>query len=85
MLFDEATSALDPELVGEVLRVMRELAAEGRTMIVVTHEIQFATEVADRVIFMDHGRVVEEGEPAEIFRDAREPRTRAFLSQIRER
>ena len=85
MLFDEATSALDPELVGEVLRVMRELAAEGRTMVVVTHEIQFATEVADRVIFMDHGRVVEEGVPAEIFRDAREPRTRAFLSQIRER
>jgi polar amino acid transport system ATP-binding protein len=85
MLFDEATSALDPELVGEVLRVMRELATEGRTMIIVTHEIQFATEVSDRVIFMDQGKVVEEGHPADIFRDAREPRTRAFLSQIRER
>jgi polar amino acid transport system ATP-binding protein len=85
MLFDEATSALDPELVGEVLRVMRGLAAEGRTMIIVTHEIQFAGEVSDRVIFMDAGKVVEEGLPEQILKNAREPRTRAFLSQISER
>jgi polar amino acid transport system ATP-binding protein len=85
MLFDEATSALDPELVGEVLRVMRGLAAEGRTMIIVTHEIQFAGEVSDRVIFMDQGKVVEEGLPEQILKNAREPRTRAFLSQISER
>src|SRR5439155_14658870 len=85
MLFDEATSALDPELVGEVLRVMRELAAEGRTMVVVTHEIQFASEVSDRVVFMDHGKIVEEGPPQAIFKDARHARTRAFLSQIQER
>jgi polar amino acid transport system ATP-binding protein len=85
MLFDEATSALDPELVGEVLRVMRGLAAEGRTMVIVTHEIKFAAEVSDRIIFMDHGKVVEEGLPGEILRNAREPRTRAFLSQISER
>jgi polar amino acid transport system ATP-binding protein len=85
MLFDEATSALDPELVGEVLRVMRGLAAEGRTMIIVTHEIQFAGEVSDRVIFMDHGKVVEEGLPEQLLKNAREPRTRAFLSQISER
>ena len=64
MLFDEATSALDPELIGEVLRVMRELAEEGSTMVIVTHEMQFAGEVSDRVIFMDHGRIVEEGPPA---------------------
>jgi polar amino acid transport system ATP-binding protein len=85
MLFDEATSALDPELVGEVLRVMRGLAAEGRTMLIVTHEIKFAAEVSDRIIFMDHGKVVEEGLPGDILRNAREPRTRAFLSQISER
>ena len=85
MLFDEATSALDPELVGEVLRVMRGLAAVGRTMVIVTHEIKFAAEVSDRIIFMDHGKVVEEGLPGEILRNAREPRTRAFLSQISER
>jgi ABC-type polar amino acid transport system ATPase subunit len=85
MLFDEATSALDPELVGEVLRVMRELAAEGRTMVIVTHEIKFASEVSDRVIFMDHGKIVEEGPPDSIFRDARHARTRAFLSQIEDR
>ena len=85
MLFDEATSALDPELVGEVLRVMRELASEGRTMVVVTHEIQFASEVSDRLVFMDHGKIVEEGPPQAIFKDARHARTRAFLSQIQER
>jgi polar amino acid transport system ATP-binding protein len=85
MLFDEATSALDPELVGEVLRVMRELAAEGRTMIIVTHEIKFASEVSDRVIFMDSGKIVEEGPPQTIFKDAKHSRTRAFLSQIENR
>jgi polar amino acid transport system ATP-binding protein len=85
MLFDEATSALDPELVGEVLRVMRDLAAEGRTMIIVTHEIQFAAEVSDRVIFMDHGTIVEQGSPLEILKQARQPRTRAFLSHIQQR
>ena len=63
MLFDEATSALDPELIGEVLRVMRQLAEEGRTMVIVTHEIQFAGEVSDRVIFMDQGQIVEQGPP----------------------
>lgn len=85
MLFDEATSALDPELVGEVLRVMRELAAEGRTMIIVTHEIQFAGEVSDRVIFMDQGKIVEEGHPQDILTNAVQERTRGFLNQIRER
>jgi ABC-type polar amino acid transport system ATPase subunit len=85
MLFDEATSALDPELVGEVLRVMRELAAEGRTMIIVTHEIQFAGEVSDRVIFMDQGKIVEQGRPQDILTNAVQARTRSFLNQIRER
>jgi ABC-type polar amino acid transport system ATPase subunit len=85
MLFDEATSALDPELIGEVLNVMRELAEEGRTMLIVTHEIQFAAEVSDRVIFMDHGRIVEEGPPASIFKNPAHERTRAFLRQILER
>jgi ABC-type polar amino acid transport system ATPase subunit len=85
MLFDEATSALDPELVGEVLRVIRQLAEEGRTMIIVTHEIQFAAEVSDRIVFMDGGRIVEEGPPHEILANATQPRTRAFLSQMRER
>ncbi len=85
MLFDEATSALDPELVGEVLRVMRELAAEGRTMVIVTHEIQFAGEVSDRVIFMDHGKIVEQGRPQDILTNAMHARTRSFLNQIRER
>jgi len=85
MLFDEATSALDPELVGEVLRVMRELAAEGRTMVIVTHEIKFASEVSDRVVFMDHGKIVEEGPPQAIFKGAKRARTRAFLSQIQDR
>jgi ABC-type polar amino acid transport system ATPase subunit len=85
MLFDEATSALDPELIGEVLRVMRQLAEEGRTMVIVTHEIQFAGEVSDRVIFMDHGRIVEEGNPREVLFKPREARTREFLKHIQER
>ncbi len=82
MLFDEATSALDPELVGEVLKVMRQLAEEGMTMIVVTHEMGFAREVADRVIFMDHGKIVEEGPPAEIFNNPKNERTQNFLRLI---
>ena len=85
LLFDEATSALDPELIGEVLKVMRELADEGRTMVVVTHEIQFAAEVSDRVIFMDGGNIVEEGPPEKILKNATHERTRSFLSQIIER
>ena len=85
MLFDEVTSALDPELVGEVLNVMRDLAARGMTMIVVTHEMNFARQVCDRVIFMDHGQIAEEGIPAEIFTRPREPRTRTFLREILER
>jgi polar amino acid transport system ATP-binding protein len=82
MLFDEATSALDPELVGEVLRVMRQLASEGMTMIVVTHEMDFAREVADRVIFMDNGNIVEEGPPNQVFTKPRSPRTRQFLQSV---
>jgi len=85
MLFDEATSALDPELIGEVLMVIRELADEGRTMLIVTHEIQFAEEVSDRVIFMDGGNIVEEGPPAEILKAPAHERTRTFLRQILER
>ena len=85
MLFDEVTSALDPELVGEVLRVMRQLAREGMTMMVVTHEMGFARDVADRVIFMDEGLIVEEGIPELMFTNPKEPRTRAFLSQLLER
>ena len=85
MLFDEVTSALDPELVGEVLRVMRDLAREGMTMIVVTHEMGFARDVGDRVVFMDEGRVIEEGAPDAIFNNASEQRTRAFLKQLLER
>jgi polar amino acid transport system ATP-binding protein len=85
MLFDEATSALDPELIGEVLTVMRELAEEGRTMLVVTHEIQFAAEVSDRVIFMDGGQIVEQGPPDEILKAPSHERTRTFLRQILER
>ena len=79
MLFDEVTSALDPELVGEVLIVMRDLAREGMTMLVVTHEMQFAREVGDRVVFMDEGRIVEEGVPADVLDRPREERTRRFL------
>jgi polar amino acid transport system ATP-binding protein len=82
MLFDEPTSALDPELVGDVLGVMRSLADEGMTMMVVTHEMGFAREVADTVVFMDGGTVVEEGEPAQVLRDPREARTREFLSKV---
>jgi len=82
MLFDEPTSALDPETVGEVLGVMKDLAREHMTMIVVTHEMGFAREMADRVIFMDHGVIVEEGDPAQIFDNPRQERTKAFLSKI---
>jgi ABC-type polar amino acid transport system ATPase subunit len=85
MLFDEATSALDPELIGEVLKVMRELANEGRTMLIVTHEIQFAAAVSDRVIFMDGGQIVEQGTPEQMLKRPAHERTRAFLSQILER
>ena len=82
MLFDEPTSALDPEMVGEVLAVMKQLAADGMTMVIVTHEIGFAREVADRVIFMDGGYIVEEGTPEEIFQNPREPRTIDFLNKV---
>ncbi len=82
MLFDEPTSALDPELVGEVLEVMKGLARDGMTMIVVTHEMGFAREVGDRVVFMDDGVVVEEGAPAEVFTNPRHARTKSFLSKI---
>ncbi|WP_368052514.1 amino acid ABC transporter ATP-binding protein [uncultured Sutterella sp.] len=82
MLFDEPTSALDPELVGEVLSVMKRLADSGMTMIVVTHEIGFAREVADRVVFMDSGRIVEEGAPEEILVAPKEERTKSFLARV---
>ena len=82
MLFDEPTSALDPELVGSVLKVMRELKQSGMTMLVVSHEMRFARDAADRIIFMDHGAIVEEGDPARIFSEPREPRTRAFIAEI---
>ena len=82
MLFDEVTSALDPELVGEVLEVMKALAREGMTMVVVTHEMGFAREVADRVIFMDEGVIVEEDEPQRIFANPQNPRTISFLSKV---
>ncbi|MEV0167172.1 polar amino acid transport system ATP-binding protein [Nonomuraea fuscirosea] len=82
MLFDEPTSALDPELVGDVLTVMRKLAEEGMTMLVVTHEMGFAREVADRVVFMDGGVVVEDGVPAQVIGDPRHERTRAFLHRV---
>ena len=82
MLFDEATSALDPEMVGGVLDLMRGLARGGMTMAVVTHEMGFAREVADRIVFMDQGRIVEEGEPAAFFAQPRHERTKAFLDQI---
>jgi ABC-type polar amino acid transport system ATPase subunit len=85
MLFDEVTSALDPELVGDVLRVMRQLAFEGMTMIVVTHEMGFAREVADRVIFMADGAIVEEGPPAEIFSNPKNERTIQFLRSVLQR
>ncbi|HSN37488.1 MAG TPA: ATP-binding cassette domain-containing protein, partial [Arthrobacter sp.] len=82
MLFDEPTSALDPELVGEVLDVMKELAQSGMTMIVVTHEMGFAREVADTLVFMDEGVVVEAGPPRQILSDPQHDRTKAFLSKV---
>ncbi|MGO1545104.1 MAG: amino acid ABC transporter ATP-binding protein [Gulosibacter sp.] len=82
MLFDEATSALDPEMVGEVLQVIRDLAASGMTMVLVTHEMGFAREVADRVVFMAEGKVVETGPPAQLFDNPKEPRTQDFLSKV---
>ena len=82
MLFDEPTSALDPEMVGEVLQVMKDLAADGMTMVIVTHEMGFAREVADRVIFMDAGYVVEEGTPQEVLLNPKEPRTIDFLNKV---
>jgi polar amino acid transport system ATP-binding protein len=82
MLFDEPTSALDPELVGEVLAVMKSLANQGMTMMIVTHEMAFAREVADRVVFMDGGYVVEEGSPADVIGDPKEPRTKSFLHRV---
>lgn len=82
MLFDEPTSALDPEMVGEVLAVMKELASEGMTMIVVTHEMGFAREVGDRILFMDGGNIVEQGTPEEVFKNPKNPRTIDFLSKV---
>ena len=82
MLFDEPTSALDPEMVGEVLEVMKQLAQDGMTMVVVTHEMGFAREVADRVLFMDEGIVMEEGTPSEIFSNPKNPRTQDFLRKV---
>lgn len=82
MLFDEPTSALDPEMVGEVLDLMRQLAAEGMTMVVVTHEMGFAREVADRVVFMDEGKILEQNVPAELFDHPQHPRTQLFLSKV---
>ncbi|WP_129600087.1 amino acid ABC transporter ATP-binding protein [Anaerophilus nitritogenes] len=82
MLFDEPTSALDPEMVGEVLDVMKELASDGMTMVVVTHEMGFAKEVASRVVFMDGGQIVEEGSPKEIFENPKHPRTKDFLGKV---
>ena len=82
MLFDEPTSALDPEMVGEVLNVMKDLAKEGMTMVVVTHEMGFAREVGDRILFMDNGNIVEQGTPEEIFSNPKNPRTIDFLSKV---
>ena len=84
MLFDEPTSALDPEIVGEVLDVMKRLAQEGMTMVVVTHEMAFAKEVSDRVVFMDRGVILEQGSPREVFGNPKESRTREFLSRYLE-
>lgn len=83
MLFDEPTSALDPELIGEVLDVMKQIALEGTTMVVVTHEMGFAADVADRIMYMDHGVIVEEGPPEQIFSNPKDERTRIFLEPIR--
>lgn len=82
MLFDEPTSALDPEMVGEVLKVMKDLAEEGMTMVIVTHEMGFAREVADRVIFMDQGYILEEGDPKEIFTAPKSDRCKEFLDKV---
>jgi polar amino acid transport system ATP-binding protein len=82
MLFDEPTSALDPELVGDVLAVMRSLAEEGMTMVVVTHEIGFAREVGDKLIFMDEGIIVEEGAPRDVISNPQHERTKSFLSRV---
>ena len=82
MLFDEPTSALDPELVGEVLKTMKELAEEGMTMVVVTHEMGFAQEVADQVIYMHDGKIVEEGPPQDLFNNPKNQRTRDFLEAV---
>ena len=82
MLFDEPTSALDPELVGEVLAVMKKLASEGMTMVVVTHEMGFAREVADQLVFMDGGVIVESGRPREVLSNPQHERTKAFLSKV---
>ena len=82
ILFDEPTSALDPEMVGEVLAVMKELAEEGMTMVVVTHEMGFAREVGNRVLFMDEGKIVEQGTPAEVFGNPKHPRLQDFLSKV---
>jgi ABC-type polar amino acid transport system ATPase subunit len=82
MLFDEVTSALDPELVGEVLRVMKALAADGMTMAIVTHEMGFAREVADRVVMMDHGAIVEQGTPTDFFNKPTSERTKTFLQAV---
>ena len=82
MLFDEPTSALDPEMVGEVLNVMKQLADEGMTMIVVTHEMGFAREVGTRILFMDGGKIAEQGTPEEIFTNPKNPRTKEFLSKV---
>ena len=82
MLFDEPTSALDPEMVGEVLNVMKDLAKEGMTMVVVTHEMGFAKEVGDRILFMDQGKILEEGIPEEVFQNPQNPRTKDFLSKV---
>jgi polar amino acid transport system ATP-binding protein/general L-amino acid transport system ATP-binding protein len=84
LLFDEPTSALDPEMVGEVLNVIRKLAGQGVTMIIVTHEMGFARQVSDRIVFMDAGQIVESGTPADIFDGAKEPRTLAFLKNVLE-
>lgn len=85
MLFDEPTSALDPEMVGEVLKVMADLAAEGMTMLLVSHEMAFAREVADRVFFMDSGVILEQGTPDEVFNNPQEQRTKDFLFRVKEK
>lgn len=82
LLFDEPTSALDPELVGEVLQVMRDLADEGQTMVIVTHEIQFAKEVADHIIFIDEGKIIEQGSPKSVLENPQQARTQRFLSRL---